>query len=148
MQTISEFDEDYANVLDHCEHHLAKAFRLRFGAAVKLDLVQFANAVNEQRNISAEVFLDIGDRGRSVFDDVVQYRRFNRLCVHAHISEFLRNCHRVCNVGFAGLASLALVGFGAEFIRAHDRLDLLAAQVAFQRIDQVPQTVVAFRRAR
>ena len=50
VQAIRQFHEDDADVLDHREHHLAERFRLRFGAAAELDLVELADAINQRRN--------------------------------------------------------------------------------------------------
>ena len=59
MQTIRQLDENYADVLDHREHHLAKTFCLGFGATAELDLVEFADAVNDQRDLLPELFPDL-----------------------------------------------------------------------------------------
>ena len=53
VQTVGEFYQDDANVFDHCEHHFAKAFRLCFGAAAELNLIEFAYAVDDERNFTA-----------------------------------------------------------------------------------------------
>ena len=47
VQAIGELHEDHANVLDHRQHHLAEALRLRLGTAAKLDLIQFADAIDD-----------------------------------------------------------------------------------------------------
>ena len=62
MQAIGELDEDDANVLDHREHHFAEALGLGFGPRTELDLVELADAVDEQCDFRAEAFLDLSDR--------------------------------------------------------------------------------------
>ena len=143
MQAIGELDEDDANVLDHRQHHLAKAFGLRLGAAVKLDLVELADTVDQQRDIGAEIFLDVGQRSRRVFDHVVQDRSGNGLRVEMHVGQLLGDGDRVRNVGFTGLAGLALVRRSTELIGAHDHFDLRFRQIALERVEQRPQAEVA-----
>ena len=144
MQAVGEFDENDANVLNHGKHHLAKAFCLRLGLAVKLNLIELADAIDQQSNIVTEFLLYVGNGRRCVFDNVVQNCGFNCLRIEAHVGEFLGDGNGVGYIGFASLACLALVGLGAELIGANDRLNLLTGEIAFERFNKVPQTVVAF----
>jgi hypothetical protein len=148
VKAVGQLDEDDTNVLDHCQHHLAKALGLGFRPAAELDLVELADAVDEPGNLRAELLLDLLERCLGVLDDVVQYRGCDCLRVHVHVRKLLRHGDRVRNIRFTGLAGLPIVCGGAEFISAHDRRDLLLGEVGFERFDQLPQAVVAPRRAR
>ena len=148
MQSIGELDEDDADVLDHRQHHLAKTLGLRFGSGAELDLVEFADAVDEQRDLGTEFLLDFGNRRLGVLDRVMQDRRHDRFRIEMHVGQRLRNGNRVRDVGLAGLAGLSFVRVGAVFVGANDVLDLFLGEVGLERIKQVPQAMVAFRRAR
>ena len=78
VRSIGELDEDDAQILRHREQHLAEALGLRLGRAVELQVVDLADAVDEQRDVVAEALLDFRQRARRVLDDVVQQRRLDR----------------------------------------------------------------------
>ena len=59
VQAVGELHEYDPDVLDHREHHLAEALGLRFGSRTELDLVELADAVDEQRDLAAELLFDI-----------------------------------------------------------------------------------------
>ena len=148
VQAIGELHENDANVLDHREHHFAEAFSLCLCPAVKLNLVEFADAVNEQRDFVAELFFYFFERRFGVLNRIVQDRRHDRLGIEVHLGELLSDSDGVRNVGFPGLAGLAFVCGGTKCVGSRDLLDLLRGQVGLQGIEQAPQTVVALRCAR
>jgi hypothetical protein len=127
------------------QHHLSEAFRLRLGAAVELHLVEFADAVYERGDLTAEFFFQPGNRCAGIFDDVVQDRGSDRLRVHVHVCERLRDGNGMRYIRLASAAGLALVCRGTEFVGFYDKFYLPARQVGLQRIDQAPQTPVTPR---
>ena len=129
MESIGKLHEDDAYVLDHGQNHFAEALRLRFGTTIELNLVQFADAVDQVRDLVAKHRLEILQIGRGVLDDVVQNGGRNRLAVHVHLRECLRHGDRVGDVGFAAQAGLPIVGFRAKLIGLDDFLDLLSRHV-------------------
>jgi hypothetical protein len=72
VSAIGELDEDDSQILRHREQHLAEALGLRLGGAVELQVIDLADAVDEQRDVVTEPLLDLGQRVRRVLDDVVQ----------------------------------------------------------------------------
>ncbi len=72
MQTIGEFHEDYTNVLDHCEHHFAETLGLRLGSTMKLNLIELADAVDQQRDFTTELLCYFIKRRIGVLNCVVQ----------------------------------------------------------------------------
>ena len=46
VQAVGEFNENNPDVLDHGEHHFTEALSLRFNAAVKTNLIEFADTVH------------------------------------------------------------------------------------------------------
>ena len=55
VQTVGELDEDDANVFDHREHHFPKAFGLSLCLTAKLNLIQLADTIDEQRDFATEL---------------------------------------------------------------------------------------------
>ena len=47
VQAIGELDEYHADILDHRQHHLTKAFCLRLCPTVKFDLIELADTINQ-----------------------------------------------------------------------------------------------------
>ena len=139
----ASFDEDDADVLDHRQHHLAEALGLRFGVAAELNLVEFADAVHEQRDFAAELLFDFVQRSRRILDRIVQNRRGYRLRVQVHLGELLRDRDGMRYVGFAGLARLPEVRLRAEFVGGRDFPELFFRQIGLQRLDESPHAVVA-----
>ena len=127
---------------------LRKRLGLRLGAAAELDLVEFADAVDERRYLRAEFLFDVGQGSFSVFDGVVQDRGDNRLEVEVHLREFLCDGDRMRDVGLTGFTRLAIVGFGAELVGGRYLLELLLIEIGTERIEQAPQPVVALASAR
>jgi hypothetical protein len=54
VRAVGELHEDDAQVSRHREQHLAEAFRLRFLAALELDLVELGDGVDELGDVLAE----------------------------------------------------------------------------------------------
>ena len=59
VQTICQLYEYHANVFDHCQHHLAETLRLRFRLAGELNLVQFADAIDQYGHLGAELLFEL-----------------------------------------------------------------------------------------
>ena len=72
MQPVSQFYEDDANIIHHREHHLAEAFDLRFAPIVETELIEFADAVHDIRNIHTKFTANLRDDHRGIFDHIVQ----------------------------------------------------------------------------
>ena len=148
VQPIGQLDENDAYVLDHGQHHLAKAFGLRLGARTELDLVELADAVDEPGDLRAKLGLDVVESGTGILDNVVQDSGGYRLRVEAHVGKRLRHRDRVRDVRLARLACLPCMRRGAKFIGLENRLDLLVGQVILQRRHQLAHAMVAFPVAR
>ena len=78
VRAIGELHENDAQVLGHREQHLAEALGLRLGRAIELEVVDLADAVDEQRDVVAEPLLDLRQCAGRVLDDVVQQRSLDR----------------------------------------------------------------------
>ncbi len=60
VRAVGELDQDDAEVPHHREQHLAEAFRLRFLAALELDLVELGDGVDELGDVRAEAWRRAG----------------------------------------------------------------------------------------
>ena len=132
VRAIGELHEDDAQVLRHREQHLAEALGLRLGRAVELEVVDLADAVDEQRDVVAEPLLDLRQRARRVLDDVVQQRSLDRAGVEMQAGEDLGDGDGMRDVGIAVAPLLALVRFGAELVGGGDARQVVARQVALE----------------
>jgi len=74
VQTISELDQDDADVARHREQHLAEALGLRFFARRELDLVELRNAVDHFGDRTSELGFELAARDGGVLHHVVQQR--------------------------------------------------------------------------
>ena len=137
VRAVGELDHDDADVPHHREQHLAEALGLRLGAAVELDLVELADAVDEFRDLRAEAGRDLVLGRRGVLDDVVQDRGDQRLGVEPQVGEQVGDRDRMGDVGLARAAALALVGLEGEVVGGLDALDVLGRQVALELVDQL-----------
>ena len=62
---------------------------MRFGRTVESQMIDLADAVDEQRDVVAETFLNLRQRARRVLDDVVQQRRLDRAGVEVKAGQYL-----------------------------------------------------------
>ena len=62
VQAVGKFDEYHANVVDHGQHHLADAFGLGFFAGRKIDFADLRDALDDMRDLLAELHANVVDR--------------------------------------------------------------------------------------
>ncbi len=109
VRTVGELHEDDAQVLRHREQHLAEAFGLRLGRAVETQVVDLADAVDEQRDVVAEARCWISGSVLAVSSTTSwQQRGFDRPRVEMQAREDLGHRDRMGDVGVAVPALLAL----------------------------------------
>ena len=116
VQPVGELDDQHARVAGHRDDHLAD--RLGLGRRAELDLVELGDAVDEVRDLGAELRLDVGERQPGVLDGVVQQRRDQRGGVHAELGQDRRHRERVGDVRVAALAQLAAVALLGDVVAA------------------------------
>ena len=79
METVRELDQDDPHVLGHRDDQLAVVLGLRLLAALELDARQLRHALDEVRDLVAELGADVVERDVGVLDGVVEKRRRERL---------------------------------------------------------------------
>jgi hypothetical protein len=116
VRTVGELHENHPQILRHREQHFAEALGLRLGRAVESQVVDLADAVDEQRDVVAETALDVRERARRIFEHVVQQCRLDRAGVEVQAREDLRDRDRMGDVGLAAAAQLAFVRLRAVLV--------------------------------
>ena len=110
MEAVGELDEDDADVLRHRDDHLAVVLGLGLLARLELDAGQLRHAVDELRDLFAELFLHVVERRLGVLDDVVEKRSGDRLLVELQARKDQRDAVRVVDEVLAGAPLLAVMG--------------------------------------
>ena len=131
MCPVGQLDQDDPDVSDHRQQHLPEALGLRLRATAKLNLVEFADAIHQ--------FRDLGLVDAGVFDDVVQERRHQSLRVETQIRQDVRNRYRVGDIRLAGLPFLTAMRFLREMVGVEHEGDLLIRQVSLNLLDESVQ---------
>ena len=134
MHAVGELDHDDADIAHHRQQHLAKALRLGFLAVLELDLIEFADAVDELGDDLTEDGGDFGLRGRRILDHVVQDGGDQRIGVQPQIRENVRDGDRMRDVRLARNALLAVMPFRAELVGFPHALDLSGRKIGFELI--------------
>ena len=149
VQPVGELDDDDAHVARHREHHLAVALGLGLLARVEVDARQLGDAVDEQRDVVAELGGDLLERRLGVLDRVVQQRRDDHRGLGAQLGADARDPQRVHDVGLARLAHLVGVPLGGERVGALDGAGVGVVAGRLQRgdqlVDQRPELLVVLK---
>ncbi len=93
-------------------------------SVAEADLVQLGDAVDQVRDLEAEVLLGAGERVAGVLDRVVQQRGGERGGVQAEVGEDHRDGERVGDERLAALAALAAVLLLGDRVRALEGRDV------------------------
>ena len=109
VQAVGELDQQDADVAGHRDDHLADVLGLLLLAAVELDRVELGEAVDDARDLGAELVLELLERDLRVLDRVVQQRGHERRRVQVQVREHVRHGERVLDEVLARDALLALV---------------------------------------
>ena len=114
VEPVGELDQDHADVLGHRDDELAVVLGLRLLAALELDARQLGDALDELRDLLAELGADVVDLDAGVLDRVVEERGGERRLVHPQAGEDLRGAPRVVDELLARAAQLPVVGVRGE----------------------------------
>ena len=149
VEAVGELDQDHAHVLRHRDDHLAVVLGLGLLAALELDPRQLRDALDELRDLVAELGADLLDVGVGVLDDVVQERGGDRLLVEVELGADLRDAPRVVDEVLAGAALLALVRVRGEGEGAREQVAVDVRVVGRdgrdQLVDRAPDAVLQLR---
>ena len=130
VEAVGELDDDHANVLRHCEEHLAEVEGLLLVHRGDLDGGELGDAVDELGHRGPEELGHLVERGGRVLDRVMEKRGADGVLVHVKVvGEDERHLDGVVDVGFAGAATLVAVELGGEAIGLRYLGALLLAEV-------------------
>ena len=145
VQAVGELDQDHAHVLRHRDDHLAVVLSLRLLAALELNPRQLGDALDELRDLVAELGSHLLDVRVGVLDDVVQERRSDRLLVQPQLGTDLRGAPRMVDELLAGAALLSLVCGRGEAEGPREQVAVDVGVVSGDGRDElVDQLLVAF----
>ena len=122
VEAVGELDEDDADVLRHRDDHLPVVLGLGLLAALEADPRQLRDALDELRDLGAELGAELLEVGVRVLDDVVQERGRDRLLVEMELRADARDAERVMDELLAGAACLARVRALGELERPPEQL--------------------------
>ena len=143
METVRQLNEHDAHIADHRQKHLAQAFNLGIAAVRRQachlgDADQLGDAIHQAGDLRPELLGQIRHFRRRVLDYVVQQRCGHRAGVQTQVSQDTRDGQGVLDVGFAGLASLTLVGSRGHVVGVPHQRNILwritSRQFVFQTI--------------
>ena len=141
VEPVGELDQDHAHVLRHRHDHLAVVLGVGLLARLEARPGQLGDALDELRDLVAELGAHVVRLGVRVLDDVVQQRGGERWVVEMELGADLRDRPGVVHERLAGASRLALVGGRGEAKRPGEEL-LVDARVVLldgsnQLVDEV-----------
>ena len=122
VQAVGELDQDDPDVRGHRDHHLPVVLGLALVARLEGDPGELGDAVDEPRDLLAEVLADLLQARGGVLDGVVEQRRAERVRVEAQPGADLRRLERVDDELLARLSPLVGVALVREREGALERL--------------------------
>ena len=137
VEPVGELDQDHAHVLRHRHDHLAVVLGLGLLAALELDPRQLRHALDELRDLVAELVAHFLDVGAGVLDHVVQQRGGDRLLVEVELGADLGGAPGVVDEVLAGAALLALVRVRGEGEGAPEQVAVDVLVVGSDGLDQL-----------
>ncbi len=124
VEPVGELDQDDPDVLGHRQQHLADVLGLLLLVAVRAELGQLRDPVDELGDLGPELLLDVGQAVLRVLRDVVEERRLDGGRVDPELGQDLGRRDRVRDVRLAGRPLLAVVRGHREVEGAADRLEV------------------------
>ena len=141
VQTVGELDQHDADVVRHRDDHLAEILGLLFLAALESDLRDLGHAVDELRDLGAEIRLHLRERRLGILDDVVQQAGDDRRHVELELRDDHRDVQGMRNVGLARFALLIEMHPRRVIVRAPDQPDVGLRVVGLHPPDEAGELV-------
>ena len=114
VETVGELDQDHAHVFRHRDDQLAVVLGLGLLAALELHAGQLRDALDELRDLVAELGAHVVELDIGVLDDVVEEGGGDRLVVELELGADLGGAPGVQHELLARPALLSLVGLSGE----------------------------------
>ena len=154
VQAVGELDQQHADVAGHRHEHLAEVLGLLLLSRAELEPVELREAVDDARDLLAELLLDRRERDVRVLHGVVEQRGLEGGGVQAQVRQDRGDRHGMFDEVLARLALLPLVRVLGEHERPLDLLQVglrvVGANLLQDRVDEArgPGVTAAQARAR
>ncbi len=136
VQPVGELHQQDADVVRHGEQELAQILGGALALALRLDLGELGDAVDQPGDVLAEQFLDLGRGRQRVLDRVVEDGGDDRLVVEPEVGEDAGDLDRVAVIGIARGAGLRAVRLHREDVGAVDQRLVGVRVIALDLLDQ------------
>ena len=137
MQAIRQFYQDYPDILNHGQDHFAKAFGLGFLFVIKLDVIQFGDAIHNFSDFFTKFQGNLFFMGGSIFDNIVQNSSDKGFFIHAHFGKDFSHRNGVVDIGLSGHPGLPFMSLGSKQIGVVNFADLIFFQISIQHGTQI-----------
>ena len=124
MQSICQFNQNYANVASHSKEHFTIVFDLTVFFRNIGNLTQFGNAIYKICNNSAIDITKIIKSIFSIFYNIVQESSCQSIFIHLQACQNASNTNGMNDVRFARFTTLLLMSIRRQNISATHKLDL------------------------
>ena len=124
VQAIGQLNEQDADVLRHRDQHFAEVFGLSFAHGRELDLRNFGQAFDEERDLFPAQTFNFFAGGKGVFEGVVEKGRGDRHVVHPHVDQDAGDFERMNEIGLAAQSLLPVVHLRGKHVGALKQLEV------------------------
>ncbi len=100
MGTVSEFDQNDADILHHRHDHFAEVFGLRLFLVAEIQLIKLRDPFHQLGNAFAKQLFHVLVGGGGIFDHVMQQGGHQRFVVEFHLGQNTGHRYRVRDIGF------------------------------------------------
>src|SRR5882724_4602470 len=136
VEPVGELDHEHAEVARHRDEHLPEVLGLTLLARGEGQLADLGDAVDELRDLAAELALEVGLGRGGVLQDVVEQAGGHGGDVHLEVDEEVGDLEGMAEVRLAGGALLPLVRGGRKPIGASEDVEISARLVFRNLLDQ------------
>ena len=109
VQAVRKLYKDDPNIRRHGKKHLSHAFRLGVLFRLKIEFLQFGDAIYDLCNFRAEFRLDIFNAKSRIFWNIVQHGGANADIIKAKLCQNARHLIGMHDIGLARIAQLPFV---------------------------------------
>ena len=120
VQPVAQFDEHDAHVLGHGEKHFTQVLGLLLLNGREFDAAELRDAVDQQRDLRAELLADLVERDVRILHNVVEQRGADGIGVEAEVEQDAGHRDGVADITLARQALLSLVRGLRHMICAFD----------------------------
>ena len=144
VKAVRQFHQDHADVIDDGQNHLAEVLGLLFLRTGKVNPANLGHALHDAGDLRPEVLLQLVDRNRRVFHDVVEHPRRQTNNIQPHVRQEVDHFQEVGKVRLSRKTLLRLMLRGGKFVRAPQQPQILTGTIRLNLRDDVFEAQHAF----